>query len=158
MSLNDRTLGVAKGSAVHDGLGNPTSHSNYSNPLATNFVEDPTTEELAAGAGPNFQGHIQATKNFKNTAGVIEGRPGIIESTHIEPLKENMSERDQWEDVGVTSTSTGSSKPEMVKTAINLGNATSNMLTGAMKMAYGSVVGNEEAFKAGKEAVYGKGA
>jgi uncharacterized protein YjbJ (UPF0337 family) len=46
----------------------------------------------------------------------------------------------------------------MVKTATDLGNATSNMLTGAAKMAYGSVTGNEEAFKAGKEAVYGKGA
>ena len=46
----------------------------------------------------------------------------------------------------------------MMKTAIDLGNATSSMLTGAMKMAYGSVAGNEEAFKAGKEAVYGKGA
>jgi hypothetical protein len=46
----------------------------------------------------------------------------------------------------------------MVRTAMDLGSATSNMLTGAMKMAYGSVAGNEEAFKAGKEAVYGKGA
>lgn len=32
------------------------------------------------------------------------------------------------------------------------------MLTGAMKMAYGSIAGNEGAFNAGKEAVYGKGA
>lgn len=67
-------------------------------------------------------------------------------------------ERDQWEDVGVTSSSTEPPRSEMMKTAIDLGNATSNMLTGAMKMAYGSVAGNEEAFKAGKEAVYGKGA
>jgi len=158
MSLNDRNLGVAKGADVYDGIGNPTSHSNYKNPLVTNLVEDPTTEEFGAGAGPNFQGHIQARKNFRDTAGVIEGRPGIIESTHIEPLKENTSQRDQWEDVGVTSTSTEPPKSEMMKTAIDLGNATSNMLTGAMKMAYGSVAGNEEAFKAGKEAVYGKGA
>lgn len=68
------------------------------------------------------------------------------------------AERDQWEDVGVTSSSTEPPRLEMMKTAIDLGNATSNMLTGAMKMAYGSVAGNEEAFKAGKEAVYGKGA
>jgi len=58
----------------------------------------------------------------------------------------------------VTSSSTEPPRSEMMKTAIDLGNATSNMLTGAMKMAYGSVAGNEEAFKAGKEAVYGKGA
>lgn len=111
---------------------------------------------------------------------MIEGRPGIIESTHIEPLKEITSrqrtiisvltfpdfsyqsyvcaERDQWEDVGITSTGAESSGSGMMKTAIDLGNATSSMLTGAMKMAYGSVAGNEEAFKAGKEAVYGKGA
>ena len=45
-----------------------------------------------------------------------------------------------------------------MRTAVDLGNATSSMLTGAAKMAYGSITGNEEAFKAGKEAVYGKGA
>ncbi|KAF9793320.1 hypothetical protein BJ322DRAFT_996030 [Thelephora terrestris] len=89
MSLNDTNLGVAKGVDVYDGIANPTSHSNNSNPLATNLVEDPTTEEKAAGAGPNFQGHIQASNNFKNTAGVVEERPGVIESTHIEPLRDN---------------------------------------------------------------------
>ena len=41
MSLNDRNLGVAKGVNVYDGLGNPTSHSNTSNPLATNLVRRP---------------------------------------------------------------------------------------------------------------------
>lgn len=58
----------------------------------------------------------------------------------------------------MNSTGTGSSRSGMVEAAIVLGNATSNVLTGAVKMAYGSVAGNEEAFKAGKEAVYGKGA
>jgi len=158
MSLNDRDLGVAKGADIYDGLANPTSHSNTSNPLATNFVEDPTTDERGAGAGPGFQGHIQARKNFRDTAGVIEGRPGIIESTHIEPLRDGASERDQWDDVGYSPTETGPARSELVKTAIDLGNTTSNMLTGAMKMAYGSVAGNEEALKAGKEAIYGKGA
>ena len=109
---------------------------------------------------------------------MIEGRPGIIESTHIEPLKEDTlrqyitplsllstfyepcvyAERDQWQDVGLNSTGTGASGSGIIKTATDLGNATSNILTGAVKMAYGSVAGNEEAFKAGKEAVYGKGA
>ena len=69
------------------------------------------------------------------------------------------AERDQWEDVGITSSGTASSlAPGMMRTAIDLGVTTSTMLTGAAKMAYGSVAGNEEAFKAGKEAVYGKGA
>lgn len=38
MSLNDRNLGVAKACDAYDGIGNPTSHSNQSNPLAVNFV------------------------------------------------------------------------------------------------------------------------
>lgn len=46
----------------------------------------------------------------------------------------------------------------MMRAAVDLGSTASNMVTGAMKMAYGSVAGNDEAFKAGKEAVYGKGA
>lgn len=58
----------------------------------------------------------------------------------------------------MSSTSRGTSGSGMIKVATDLGNATSNMLTGTVKMAYGSVTGNEEAFKAGKEAVYGKGA
>jgi hypothetical protein len=46
----------------------------------------------------------------------------------------------------------------LARAAVDLGTTTSTTLTGAAKMAYGSVAGNEEAFKAGKEAVYGKGA
>jgi len=155
MSLNDSNLGVAKGTDVYGGIANPTPHSK----LAMNFVEDPATEGLGAAAGPNFQGHVQARRNFRDTAGVIEGRPGIIESTHIDPLRENTSQRDQWEDVGVTSAGAvdSSSRSGLMKAAIDLGNTTSSMLTGAVQMAYGSVAGNEEAFKAGKEAVYGKG-
>lgn len=51
-------------------------------------VEDPTTHELGAGAGRNFDGHKQAARNYKQTAGVIEARPGIIESSHIAPFNE----------------------------------------------------------------------
>ena len=68
------------------------------------------------------------------------------------------SERNQWEEVEVTSSGTGSSNPGMMRAAVDLGSTASNMVTGAMKMAYGSVSGNDEALKAGKEAVYGKGA
>jgi hypothetical protein len=52
-------------------------------------VNDPTTEETGAGAGSDFQGHEQAARNFRQTAGVVEGRPGLIESTNIDPLNEN---------------------------------------------------------------------
>ena len=44
---------------------------------------------MGAGAGPGFDGHEQAARNFSQTAGVVEGRPGIIESTNIDPLNEN---------------------------------------------------------------------
>jgi len=57
--------------------------------LQTNFVTDPTLEDKGAGAGPTFEGDKQATRGFKQTAGVIEGRPGIIESAGIDPLNEN---------------------------------------------------------------------
>ena len=42
-----------------------------------------------AGAGDNFDGDKQAARTFKETAGVVEGRPGIIETTNIDPLNEN---------------------------------------------------------------------
>ena len=56
--------------------------------MRNNFVDDPTTASRGAGAGPNFDGDRQAQRNFSQTAGVVEGRPGIIESTHIDPLSE----------------------------------------------------------------------
>ena len=37
----------------------------------------------------NFDGDKQAARTFKQTAGVIEGRPGILETTNIDPLNEN---------------------------------------------------------------------
>lgn len=52
-------------------------------------VTDPTTDDMGAGAGSNFRGGEDAQRNFKQTAGVIEGRPGIIESTNIDPLNED---------------------------------------------------------------------
>ena len=54
-------------------------------------VTDPTDETLGAGAAGNFNftGHKEAARNFSQTAGVVEGRPGIIESTNIDPLNEN---------------------------------------------------------------------
>ena len=52
-------------------------------------MTDPTTDTLGAGASANFTGNQDAARNFKQTAGVVEGRPGIIESTNIDPLNEN---------------------------------------------------------------------
>lgn len=59
-------------------------------PLTLKFqVEDPTTESTGAGAGPNFEGHNQAARTLKDTAGVVEGFPGVIETSNIHPLNQN---------------------------------------------------------------------
>lgn len=49
-------------------------------------VVDPPTHGRGAGAGPNVDGAKQAARNLKEAAGVIEARPGIIETTNIDPL------------------------------------------------------------------------
>ncbi|KAF5365690.1 hypothetical protein D9758_003206 [Tetrapyrgos nigripes] len=89
MSLNDQNLGNARGSDVYPGVANPTSSSNSSDPMHTNFVTDPTSGDRGAGAGARFEGDSMAARNFKQTAGVVEGRPGIIETANIDPLNEN---------------------------------------------------------------------
>ncbi|KAG8892171.1 hypothetical protein FRC00_012519 [Tulasnella sp. 408] len=91
MSLNDKdvTLGGAKGTDIYPGVANPTSSSNTSNPLTENFVQDPTSDEAGAGAGPGFRGGRDAKAALKSGAGVVEARPGIIESTQIAPLQED---------------------------------------------------------------------
>ncbi|KAF9069933.1 hypothetical protein BDP27DRAFT_1324830 [Rhodocollybia butyracea] len=95
MAVNDRTQGGAVGVDTYPGVANPTSSSDTSNPLVNNFVADPTTAERGAGAGPNFDGDKQAARNFKETAGVIEGRPGIIETSNIDPLNHDPN-KDDW--------------------------------------------------------------
>ena len=114
MSLNDTdvTLGGNKGMSLHPVVANPTASSTHDNPLAANFVRphlpipdhllavscscndlmqvnDPTTDARGAGAGDNFVGHREARRNFSQSAGVVEGRPGIIETTNIDPLNED---------------------------------------------------------------------
>ena len=64
----------------------------FSHHIITRQVTDPTSETRGAGAGANFTGDADAARNFKQTAGVVEGRPGIIESTHIDPLSEHSND------------------------------------------------------------------
>ena len=52
-------------------------------------VTDPTSDASGAGAGATFAGGRDAARNFSRTAGVVEGRPGIIESANIDPLNED---------------------------------------------------------------------
>ncbi|KAK7689121.1 hypothetical protein QCA50_007812 [Cerrena zonata] len=107
MSLNDKdaTLIGARGVDVHPGVANPTESSTHSDPLANNFVTDPTSDSMGAGVSSSrFTGHQDARKNFAQTAGVVEGRPGIIESTNIDPLSESSNKDDGWANARSTNT------------------------------------------------------
>jgi hypothetical protein len=89
MSINDKDLNIrgAQSQDAWPGLANPSKHNSLAtDPLKTNFVEDPTTEDTGAGAEDNFVGHRMAKKALQPQAGVIEARPGIIETTDIDPL------------------------------------------------------------------------
>ncbi|EPQ58583.1 hypothetical protein GLOTRDRAFT_36620 [Gloeophyllum trabeum ATCC 11539] len=173
MSLNDKdiSLGGNKGVDLHPGVANPTTSSTHADPLAANFVSapttrtltnvtDPTSEEVGAGAPSNFDGDRQAKRNFSKTAGVIESRPGIIETTNIDPLNEHSNDDDGWANAinPPKSTGTGASRTTsgLTSTATSAVTGAASMATGAAKLAYGHVAGDEAAKQAGKEAVWGK--
>ncbi|KAH9929641.1 hypothetical protein B0H21DRAFT_109906 [Amylocystis lapponica] len=160
MALNDKdmSLGGNKGVDLHPGVANPTTSSTHADPLAANFVTDPTTDELGAGAGSNFTGHKEAARNFSATAGVVEGRPGIIKSTNIDPLNENSNKYDGWANASQTrSESDGhDGTSSAYDTAASYASGAASVASGAAQMAYGHVVGDEASKQAGKEAVWGK--
>jgi len=166
MSLNDKdvTLGGNKGVDLHPGVANPTTSSTHADPLAANFVTDPTTDVAGAGAASDFTGHEQAARNFSKTAGVVEGRPGIIESTNIDPLNENSNKYDGWANAstGTRSTTSGlgssasGAAAGVVNTAASVAAGAATVAGGAAKMAYGHLAGDEATKQAGKEAVWGK--
>ncbi|OSX64804.1 hypothetical protein POSPLADRAFT_1044253 [Postia placenta MAD-698-R-SB12] len=180
MSLNDKdvTLGGNKGVDLHPGVANPTASSTHADPLAANFVRppwlqalapgiysqlplpgaqvtDPTTGALGAGAGGDFAGHREARRNFSKTAGVVEGRPGIIETTDIDPLNENSNKDDGWANA-TDAPSSRSTVSGAANTASSYAASAASVAAGAAKVAYGHVVGDEATKEAGKEAVWGK--
>ncbi|KAI5899689.1 uncharacterized protein SCHCODRAFT_02605840 [Schizophyllum commune H4-8] len=152
MSVNDKQLNQGFGADVYPGSANPTSSSNHANPMRNNFVDDPTTASRGAGAGPNFDGDRQAQRNFSQTAGVVEGRPGIIESSHIDPLSETANKDDGW----ANATQTPRTQAGIAGTAKNIATSAATVASGTAQAAYGFAMGDEQAKKAGKEAVFGK--
>ncbi|KAI0831737.1 hypothetical protein BC628DRAFT_1415247 [Trametes gibbosa] len=155
MSLNDLdpVLNTNKGVGVLPGVANPTSAGGHVDPMSANFVTDPTSDVIGAGAGENFTGHKDAQRNFSRTAGVVEGRPGIIESTNIDPLNENSNKDDGW-----ANARTGTSKPGMNATlgsaASTAYSAATSVATGASNVpqsAYAFVARDEKTRKSGKE-------
>ncbi|KAJ7273633.1 hypothetical protein B0H12DRAFT_1199983 [Mycena haematopus] len=151
MAVNDKNLPTGpQGVGVYPGVANPTSSSMPTNPMDTNFVTDPTTSERGAGAGPNFEGDQNAKRLFKETAGVIEAEPGIIESTNVHPLRPDSNDEDGWAHATVKPGSQNTSEPGPGVTA-----QAANIAAGSAKMAYGYATGNEEVKRAGTEQVYG---
>jgi len=161
MALNekDTTLFDAKGVDVYPGVANPTASSTHANPLASNFVTDPTDPTMGAGAGPNFRGHEDAARNFKQSAGVCEGRPGIIESTNIDPLNENSNKDDGWANAAQgTGANTGGSNVSSAAsgalgTASEYASSAAGVAAGAARLAYGHATGDEQAKQAGRQAM-----
>ncbi|KAL0946976.1 hypothetical protein HGRIS_013126 [Hohenbuehelia grisea] len=157
MSLNDKdtTLAGNRSADIYPGVANPTISSMNNDPKAANFVTDPTTEVLGAGAGPNFDGDRQATRMFSQTSGVVEGRPGIIESTNIDPLNENSNKDDGWANA---TTNPGRTATTQTATGMvsNAASGAATMATGAAQLAYGHAMGDEATKTAGREALWGK--
>ncbi|KAJ7098000.1 hypothetical protein B0H15DRAFT_823709 [Mycena belliarum] len=151
MALNDKSVAPTQGVGVYPGVANPTSSSMPNNPMETNFVTDPTTESRGAGAGPTFEGDKNAKRLFKESAGVVEGEPGIIESTNVHPLRPDSNDEDGWAHATVNpgQNTTSNAEPGIAAKAANIA-------TGGAKMAYGYATGNEEVKQVGSEAVYGK--
>ncbi|TFK29887.1 hypothetical protein FA15DRAFT_699466 [Coprinopsis marcescibilis] len=86
MSLNDKSMmsESAKG-AVYPGIANPTSANDISGSgvhSKPNFAEHPSSQ----GASQHHEHEGPPHHPHKHRGGVIEARPGIIETTNIEPL------------------------------------------------------------------------
>ncbi|KAI0637397.1 hypothetical protein C8Q77DRAFT_1216124 [Trametes polyzona] len=159
MSLNDTdpTLNTNKGVGVHPGVANPTAASVHVDPMTANFVTDPTSDLTGAGADPNFRGHLDAERNFKQTAGVVEGRPGIIESTNIDPLNENSNKDDGWANArsgtgasGV-SASLGGAAQTAYNAATTVASGAASVASNVAQSAYSFVAGDDKTRRSGKE-------
>jgi hypothetical protein len=101
----------------------------------------------------------------RQTAGVIEGRPGIIETTNIDPLDHESGQgttaRVQHHRPDVCSSSQSADDRWAHATATPQGSiggmsgmlsSAAGMAKGAAQKAYGAVTGDQAAKKAGKEA------
>ncbi|KAI0668513.1 hypothetical protein C8Q78DRAFT_1047498 [Trametes maxima] len=161
MSLNDKDVTLGANTAVdpYPGVANPTASSTHADPLAANFVTDPTTEALGAGAPNDFAGHKEVQRNFGKSAGVVEGRPGIIESTNIDPLNENSNKDDGWanaqssrERLSSAGSSLGSAAQATYNTATSVVSGAASVVSGVGQSAYRRIVaGDEKARRSGKE-------
>ncbi|KAH6918636.1 hypothetical protein BKA70DRAFT_1247776 [Coprinopsis sp. MPI-PUGE-AT-0042] len=158
--MNDKEM---NNSTVYPGVANPTKANDLTqiDPAANNFMRDPTTPSLGAGADPDrFEGHLQAKRTLEQAGGgVIEARPGIVESANIDPLNENSNKDDGWANTtarpNVSGPSAGSGQG-MAASASHVAWGAANTAAGAAKMAYGTVLGDEATKQQGKDQAWGK--
>ncbi|KAF7984039.1 hypothetical protein HWV62_17561 [Athelia sp. TMB] len=144
MSLNEEDITIIGNKAVDTcpGIANPTAFASGDNPLAANFVDDPTS-------AARFLGGAQAQRVLNATAGVV-GHDFTIASAHIDPLNEHSNKDNGFANV----TRTGKADAHMDQ-ARDMGQRAYELAT-AVHLAYGHAVGDEEAKQAGREALYGE--
>ncbi|KAG6334438.1 hypothetical protein ID866_4652, partial [Astraeus odoratus] len=102
---------------------------------------DPASKDRGATHDSEFWAERDARKAQRRYSGVVEGHPGIIESTHIEPLKEDYKEG------GARS---GQSTPVGTQ---GLKERVSMAAEGVANVIYGIATGDQKAKRAGKEAL-----
>ncbi|KAF8515877.1 hypothetical protein JB92DRAFT_44478 [Gautieria morchelliformis] len=167
MALNDKSAGnqgepqglqASSPHSLHHGVCNPTRSSVPNDPMASSFVDDPTSSEAGAGAGagasPHFSCDRDAKRAMRGAAGVIEARPGIIEDTHIDPLSETSNEDDGWANVpGNQDESKASATTQGDSSTLK---SAKEMATGAAKAAYETATGKTSHVGEGKAATEGE--
>jgi len=106
--------------------------------MMTSHVTDPVSKDRGAAGDSEFQAERDARRAQRRYSGVVEGHPGIIESTHIEPLKEEGGAR------------SGTSTPANTQ---GLKERVAAAAEGAANVIYGIATGDQKAKQAGKEAL-----
>lgn len=149
MALNERNIGTNKTTGAYPGIANPTPHSASLSTKAT----DPTAKEIGAGTGSQSVGRRDDAKHAQReamhtrraSAGVVEGHPGIIESSHIEPLDDEYKEGETGR--GRTMGRSTPTQTQALKDRI------ATAAEGAANIVYGVATGDQQATNAGKEAL-----
>ncbi|KAH7889266.1 hypothetical protein F5I97DRAFT_1842957, partial [Phlebopus sp. FC_14] len=123
---------------------NPTAHTTHGDPLASTYIKDPMDEQMD---DDNFTRGL-TKRQSREMAGVIEARPGIIESTHIDPLSDD--EDDPW-------THVEDPRPKQQQQprqgTPGMKERMRNAAGGATDVVYGVATGDKDTARAGKEAL-----
>ncbi|KAL4076978.1 hypothetical protein V8B97DRAFT_1361800 [Scleroderma yunnanense] len=140
MALNERNTGGNKGVGAYPSIAKPIPHSSPSDPAK---VTVPITQER--GRSAEFRSDRDAKRAMRRYSGVIEGHPGIIESTHIEPLDEDYN----VDEAGL-GRAMGQSTPMQAQ---NLKGRITTVAEGTANIVYGIATGDQKAKQVGKKAL-----